>query len=349
MVCGHDGGWSGLRYTAAMLFRSKQSPRVVALALLAMGCSSSDGDGGPGLGVNEVAQVCQQGDYQPGQPRTPSWVSLVEPGSEPDQSDPNRYVYLSGHWLAMPLKPAEYPFTVREIQYELGSATDPPCSTLTPHKVQLFIGQSLVPPESPTIERSFETNVEAGRVRALIRHGVEPAITLEEGEVLFVAIEQPNGAAGFPCPVSCRPGDDVEQAGYRSAAPEPPYGWTDMTTFFEYRSNPTVPWVAMLDAPLDRDVPNIPFDAPSDGSQDSCIANIEYVDDARTKCTVNHLCGDDSYRLSCQSPTTCACAVNSEPTCPDGGELPCPVAKPEDLCELSPREAEQIAIELCGW
>lgn len=319
----------------------------VALASIVAGCSG--GDGGDGTTAVEVAQACQQTDYEPGQVRTPSWVSLIEPETEPDENDPEKRYYVLDHWLAMPLQPDNYPFTVREIQYELGSAADPACSSLIAHQVQVFVGTSLTPPDSPTIAQTFMTEVETGQVRAMVRHAVEPAITLEEGDVLFIAIQQPQGAGGFPCPVSCRPGDDVEQVGYRSTSAEPPYGWQDMSTFFGYKSDPTVPWVSMLDAPQPRSVPNVAFDAPSDGSQDDCIADIEYVDDARVKCTVNHLCGDDSYRLSCQSPTTCACATNSQPTCPDGGEPPCPVAKPEGLCELSPREAEQVAIEVCGW
>ncbi len=325
----------------------------LSLALLTFSCSG-DGGGGPAVNANEVAQTCQQSDYVPGQPRTASWVSLTKPEAEPDENDPDTFYYVVGHYLAMPLVPESYPYTVREIQYELGSAAEPPCAAAVPHQVQVFVGSSRVPSNQPSIEQTFMTEVEAGTLRTLVRHTVEPAITLEQGEVLFVAIEQPRGAGGFACPVACRVGDDIEQVAYRStttpeAVPLDGYAWQDMSTFGSYKSDPTVPWVSMTDAPYPRTVPDVAFDAPSDGTQDHCIAHIEYVDDARVKCTINHLCGDDGYRMACLSPTSCACAVNSEPTCPDGGEPPCPIEKPEGLCELSPREAEAVAIEACRW
>lgn len=330
---------------------SSVSPGVLWLGLISvtLACSGDDGRGSPPTTATEVAQACQQSDYVPGQPRTASWVSVTKPETEPDENDPEQRYYLLDHWLTVPLVPESYPFTVREVQYELGSAADPPCAAVTPHQAQVFVGSSRVPPDSPTVVQTWMTEVEAGTLRALVRHVVEPEITLEQGQVLFLAIQQPQGAGGFPCPVACRVGDDVDQVGYRSTSAEAPYGWQDMSSYPSYRSDPTVPWASMSDEPNARTVPDIAFDAPSDGTQDNCIAHIEYVDDARVKCTVNHLCGDDGYRMACLSPTSCACALNSEPNCPGGGEPPCPIEKPDDLCKLSPREAEAVAIELCGW
>ena len=310
------------------------------LVFPALSCGGSDG-AGPGSSANEITQSCKQVDYRPGQPRTNGWVALTPAVTEPNPDNPMQQIYQNGHWVAVPLRPSSYPFTVREIQYELGTAGDPLCSAQAAHRVQLYVETSGVPAAMPTVQREFMTAPSADQLRTLVRHAVEPTLTLEEGDVLVVAIEQVQSANGFTCPVGCRTPDDAKQLGFRSMSAEPPFTWTDLSDYGAFRANPTLPWVSALDGAFDRTVPNVLFDAPSDGSQDSCIASIEPIGEGQIKCSVDHLCGDDIYRLSCLSPTSCACNAK--------GELGASVEKPEELCALTPREAEQIAIELCGW
>jgi len=146
-----------------------------------------------------------------------------------------------GHFLATRIAPISTPFLVDEVSYMLFNqvplSNDWGCDAEVTHEVHLYKGTaSGPPPASPTplrtmlIQQTFPSNPAV----ASITVDVQPAIRLNAGETLWVAVEMISGATNpepASCPVMCEDIPAANLEAFWSNDVTTPYPWSSLGSF----------------------------------------------------------------------------------------------------------------------
>ncbi|MCA9543873.1 MAG: hypothetical protein KC613_05765 [Myxococcales bacterium] len=115
----------------------------------------------------------------------------------------------AGGWSVTRLTPAGWPFQVEQIGYELvhrPGQGPPGCTATAPHAVVVFVSGETPADDAPLLQR-FDVALDEGDVprdHAPVRLDLDEAVTLQQGESLYVAIEMP-GDAVRSCLAVCFP------------------------------------------------------------------------------------------------------------------------------------------------
>lgn len=138
-----------------------------------------------------------------------------------------------GHWGAARLTPSSYPFDVGQIRYRLFLG-DPACVSLA-HSVEVFVTTTDAPPGTPSVLDSWAVPANSEDGWGWIYLDVDPPITLQSGEHLFISVEMSGNAQQQVLCLGCCEGEDVIgfkfDRNYWSNATDPPYPWAGLEDF----------------------------------------------------------------------------------------------------------------------
>ena len=139
-----------------------------------------------------------------------------------------------GHLAAGRLTPPSWPFTVDRVVYSLlhGSQDGLECNAEYAHRVELFTGTSPTPdasPTAPTVEAVPEDEV-SGAER-LVVVDLDPPLTIEQDEHLFVAVELVGSYPDVGCLSLCNDGQTYDDRNWWSNATAAPYSWAQLADY----------------------------------------------------------------------------------------------------------------------
>lgn len=199
------------------------SRAVALLSLLLAACAEAPDDTTPG-DTSETDTIDLSG--QPAELRnTPAdckHIELVAPVL-PGEAD---------SWFATRLRPLAWPATITDVAYGLPNNTD--CDAGLAHTVIVFAVDAGVPVPDPESTPGAQTiPVDAspeGTGLVPIELMLDPAITLTEGQDLFIAVQTPANAdaSASICIAACTDGGGTPGINWWSEATAPPFDWSDL-------------------------------------------------------------------------------------------------------------------------
>ncbi len=233
---------------------------LIIFCVAASGCSSEEVTA-PDQGVKDLATDTVQ--VAPDAPQVHPDQEIVDPDSAtPDLSaadiDKTKPIHVTnaehncdavnlmpadgeeGHLCAGRLTPPGYPFTVLKVGYRLGHGpnvdSEVVCNGSLEHQVHLYVSSDVIPPTSPaspviiTAPYMDPASIPEGDGR-IVTLDVDPPVTLNQGEHLFVAIKYAGTYPDVLC-VSTNKDDPYDgDRNYWSNAAAPPYSWTQLDSF----------------------------------------------------------------------------------------------------------------------
>ena len=139
-----------------------------------------------------------------------------------------------GQLAAGRLTPPSWPFVVDRVVYSLlhGSQDGVDCNAESSHRVELFTGTSPTPaasPAAPLIVAVEEDEVSG--VERLVVVDLDPPLTVEQDEHLFVAVELVGTYPDVGCLSLCTDGQTYDDRNWWSNATAAPYSWAQLTDF----------------------------------------------------------------------------------------------------------------------
>ena len=125
-------------------------------------------------------------------------------------------------------------FTVLAVRYTLGGTGtgSVPCNSTVPHRVDLWVDAATTPAASPTLATSTQAGPAPAAKTVVVAPGIEPALRLQSGQHLFVAVELSDKVSGSAmCIATCGTGatGDRSYTSWTAASTAnnvPPYTWS---------------------------------------------------------------------------------------------------------------------------
>ncbi len=139
-----------------------------------------------------------------------------------------------GQLAAARLTPPHWPFSVDKVVYQLlhGDQDGVQCNAEYPHRLELFTAEGPAPAAEPAdvlVMVTEEDDVQ-GTERIVVVE-IDPPITIEQDEDLFVAVELTGNYPEVGCLSMCTDGVTHDDRNYWSNATEAPYSWAELSGY----------------------------------------------------------------------------------------------------------------------
>jgi hypothetical protein len=139
-----------------------------------------------------------------------------------------------GQLAASRLTPPHWPFSVDKVVYQLlhGDQDGVQCNAEYPHRVELFTAEGPAPAAVPADVLVVVTEEdEVQGTERIVVVDLDPPITLEQDEDLFVAVELTGNYPDVGCLSMCTDGVTHDDRNYWSNANEAPYSWAELSGY----------------------------------------------------------------------------------------------------------------------
>jgi len=138
-----------------------------------------------------------------------------------------------GQLAAARLSPPTWPFTIDRIVYSLlhGEQGDVECNAGYSHRVELFTGTSPLPDATPTATVVVVPEEVVQSTERLVVMDLDPPLTLQQDEHLFVAVELVGVYPDVGCLSLCTDGQTYGDRNWWSNATAAPYSWAQLDSY----------------------------------------------------------------------------------------------------------------------
>ena len=139
-----------------------------------------------------------------------------------------------GQLAAARLTPTSWPYDVEKVVYQLlhGETEGVECNAGRSHRVEIFAAVGPTPPTSPVDALVAVTEeAEVQDTERLVVVDLEPPLTLEQGEDLFVAVELTGIYPDVGCLSMCVDGPTHDDRNWWSNATGEPYSWAELSGY----------------------------------------------------------------------------------------------------------------------
>ena len=139
-----------------------------------------------------------------------------------------------GQLAAARLTPPHWPFDVDKVVYQLlhGDQEGVHCNAEYPHRVELFTAEGPAPAVTPgdvLVVVTGEDEVQG--TERIVVVDLDPPITIEQDEDLFVAVELTGNYPDVGCLSMCTDGATHDDRNWWSNATEAPYSWAELSSY----------------------------------------------------------------------------------------------------------------------